>query len=206
METKKSKPLLQSANQFVRSAFSLFHFILLTLLVKFQSFVEHIFGLYNKAKKSKLEFLSLLYGLSNTWYVSPDLGSRRPSPGSHDPAGHQGVDHDDHDDGEEDVVEEAAGYQEVHHDDGEEEDVAAQPATSPPLPPPGHRRWISATRRSSYTSPSPLPITPEEVLPCVELLFATRLNPPFLRSSPHFNWMLDRGGLKMPFLWLSIQM
>ena len=37
METKKSKPLLQSANQFVRSDFSLFHFILLTLLVKHTS-------------------------------------------------------------------------------------------------------------------------------------------------------------------------
>ena len=62
--------------------------------------------------------------------MSPDLGSRRPSPGSHDPAGHQGVDHDDHDDGEEDVEEEAAGRQEVLHDDGEEEEVAGQPAPS----------------------------------------------------------------------------
>jgi len=68
-----------------------------------------------------------------------DLGSRRPSPGSHDPAGHQGVDHEDHDDGEEDVVEEAAGYQEVHHD-RDNEVVAVQPATSPPLSPPGHQR------------------------------------------------------------------
>ena len=84
-------------------------------------------------------FLSLLCGLSNTWYVSPDLGSRRPSPGSHDPAGHQGVDHEDHDDGEEDDEEEAAVHQEVHHDDGEEEEVAGQPAPSPPLSPPGHR-------------------------------------------------------------------
>ena len=71
--------------------------------------------------------------------MSPDLGSRRPSPGSHDPAGHQGVDHDDHDDGEEDDEEEAAVHQEVHHDDGEEEEVAGQPAPSPPLSPPGHR-------------------------------------------------------------------
>ena len=69
--------------------------------------------------------------------MSPDLGSRRPSPGSHDPVGHQGVDHEDHDDGEEDDVEEAAGYQEVHHVDRNKEVLAGQPALSPP---PGHRR------------------------------------------------------------------
>ena len=62
--------------------------------------------------------------------MSPDLGSRRPSPGSHDPVGHQGVDHEDHDDGEEDEEEETAGHQAVHHDDEEEEEVAGQPAPS----------------------------------------------------------------------------
>ena len=88
--------------------------------------------------------------------MSPDLGSRRPSPGSHDPAGHQGVDHEDHDDGEEDVEEEAAGRQEVHHDDGEEEEVAGQPAPSPPLSPLGHRRSIAATAFLCNQAKAPL--------------------------------------------------